>query len=216
VPFSVKWLFVSANISTGFLRPGHSMPDSPPAPISWITADDFFKNVALVQMDPILRILLISDGSTTALLQALWLSPIQVEVVCQKELPLDSPTAEFLKVEPGSIALAREAWLRANGRRLVYASSMILLKGLSRPLLQGVSGRQKPLGLLFNEAGQPVVRDRLEIAFVTDSSVQKAPAPNDGKPPFWLRRYRLSLGTQPGLKPIALIQERFTNNSIHP
>jgi chorismate-pyruvate lyase len=191
------------------------MPDSPPAPISWITSDEFLKSDALVQMDPILRILLMSDGSTTALLQALWLSPIRVEVVRQKELPLDPLTAEFLKVEPGASALARDAWLMANGQRLVYASSMILLEGLSRPLLQAVSDRQKPLGLLFQEAGQPVVRDRLQIAFVSDSFIPKVPGRTAGKP-FWLRRYRLSLGTQPGLKPLALIQEQFIGNSLHP
>lgn len=191
------------------------MPDSPPAPISWITAEDFFKDDATVRMDPILRILLMSDGSTTALLQALWLSPIRVEVVRQEELPLDSPTAEFLKVGLGATALAREAWLTANSRRLVYASSMILLEGLSRPLLQAVSDRQKPLGLLFHEAGQPVVRDRLQIAWVSDSSMLNVPDEAAGKP-VWLRRYRLNLGTQPGLKPLALIQEQFIGNSLHP
>ena len=191
------------------------MPDSPPATISWITVDEFFKSDARVQMDPIQRILLLSDGSTTALLQALWLSPIQVEVVRQKELPLDSLTAEFLKVEAGANALARDAWLTAKGQRLVFASSMILLEGLSRPLLQAVSDRQKPLGLLFQEAGQSVVRDRLQIAFVSDSTIPKAPRQTGGKP-FWLRRYRLSLGTQPGLKPLALIQEQFIGNPLHP
>jgi len=191
------------------------MPDSPPAPISWITADEFFRSDALVRMDPILRILLMSDGSTTALLQALWLSPIRVEVVRQEELPLDPLTAEFLKVEPGATALARDAWLTANGQRLVYASSIIVIEGLSRPLLRAVSDRQKPLGLLFQESGQPVVRDRLQIAFVSDSSTPKTPGQTADKP-FWLRRYRLSLGTQPGLKPLALIQEQFIGNSLHP
>ena len=191
------------------------MPDAPPAPISWITADEFFKNDALVQTDPILRVLLMSDGSTTALLQALWLSPIRVEVVRQKELSLDPLTAEFLKVEPGATALARDAWLMANGRRLVYASSIIRLEGLSRPLLQAVSDRQKPLGLLFQEAGQPVVRDRLQIGWVSDPSIQKVSGQTEGKP-FWLRRYRLSLGTKPGVKPLALIQERFLGESLHP
>lgn len=198
------------------------MPDSPPSPISWITADDFFKNDALVRMDPVLRILLMSDGSTTALLQALWLSPIRVEVIRQKELPLDPSTAEFLRVEPGATALAREAWLTADGQRLVYASSMIRLEGLPRPLLQAVSSRQKPLGLLFHEAGQPVVRDRLQIASVSDSSMIKTSGRTAGGPacrtgrPFWIRRYRMSLGTQPGLKPIALVQEQFIGVPLHP
>jgi chorismate-pyruvate lyase len=191
------------------------MPDSPPAPISWITAEDFFKDGASVRMNPVLRILLMSDGSTTAMLQALWLSPIQVDVIRQKELPLDPLMAEFLKVEPGATALAREAWLTANGRRLVYASSMILLEGLSRPLLQAVSGRQKPLGTLFHEAGQPVVRDRLQIASVSDASIQKVPGQTAGGP-FWLRRYRLSLGTQPGLKPVASVQEQFIGDPLYP
>jgi chorismate-pyruvate lyase len=191
------------------------MPDSPPSPISWITADELFKSDALIRIDPVQRILLMSDGSTTALLQALWLTPIRVEVIRQEKIPLDPPTADFLGVESGGDALAREAWLTADGRRLVYASSVILLEALPPPLLQAVSGRQKPLGLLFHEAGQPVVRDRLQIALV--SAPPAIPIPSwTASGPFWMRRYRMRLGTRPGLKTIASVQEQFIGAPLHP
>ncbi|HTN43875.1 MAG TPA: chorismate pyruvate-lyase family protein [Nitrospiria bacterium] len=198
---------MSANFSTGLVRPGRSTPDSPSQPISWITADEFFKSDALLRMDPVLRMLLMSDGSTTALLQALWLSPIRVEVILQKELPLNPPTAAFLGAVPGADALTREAWLTADGRRLVYASSVILIEALPRPLLRAVSGRQKPLGLLFQETGQAVLRDRLQIAPVPDAAAIGTRGRTGG--PFWMRRYRMSLGTRPGPRPVASIQEQF-------
>lgn len=156
-----------------------------------------------------------SDGSTTGLLQALWLTPIRVEIIRQEETSLDRPAADFLTVKPGTTALAREAWLRAETRRLVYASSLILLEGLPVSLVQAVSEGQKPLGVLFHEAGLPVVRDRLQIASGTEASTRKISGRSANRP-FWIRRYRLSQGSPSGRIPVALVQERFIGKSLYP
>lgn len=155
-------------------------------------------------MDPVLRLLLTSDGTITTSLQALMRTPIGVEIIRQEEIQVDKATAEFLTAKPGSVALSREVWLTAKGRRLVVASSIILLEGLHRPLLQALRTGEKPLGLLLRETGEPVVRDRLQIAFVADPSAIKSLGPT-GAGPSWVRRYRMTLGS----KSTASIQEQF-------
>lgn len=183
------------------------MPDLPPSSIQWIGGDDFLKSDAAARMDPVLRMLLTSDGTITTSLQALLLSPIGVEVIRQEEIALDAATAGFLTVEPGTKALAREVWLTAKDLRLVCASSVILLEGLDRPLLQALRSRQKPLGLLLHESGQPVMRDRLQIASITDPSmIRGSGLPAAG--PVWMRRYRMSLRS----KWTAFIREQFTGD----
>jgi len=176
------------------------------SPIRWIPADGVFKSDAPVTMDPVLRILLMSDGSTTTLLQALWLTPVEVHVIRQREISLDASPAEFLTVEPGTKALAREAWLSTKGQRRVYASSMMLLDALPRALLKGVSDGRKPLGLLFSEAGLPIVRDGLQVASFSDPAGR----------PFWMRRYRMSLGHRSGPRPFAAILEQFIGVPLYP
>ena len=195
---------VSVNFSTGLVRPRPATPDLPPSSVRWINDDEFFKNDDAARMDPVLRILLTSDGTITTSLQALLLTPIGVEVIRQEDVPLDAAAAEFLMAEQGSGALAREAWLTANGHRLIRASSVILLDGLDRPVLQALRTRQKPLGMLLHEFGQAVIRDRLQIACLTDPSVIKDLGLT-ASGPIWMRRYRMSLKS----KWLAYIEEQF-------
>lgn len=155
-------------------------------------------------MAPVLRLLLTSDGTITTSLQALWMSPIGVEVLRQDEIKLDTGMADFLAADPGTGALAREVCLTAHRQRLVCASSVILLEGLDRPLLQALRSGQKPLGLLLQEFGRPVLRDRLEIARIDDPSLIKT-LDATAAGPVWMRRYRMGLRS----KWIAFIQEQF-------
>ncbi len=195
---------MTAKFSAGLVQPKPAMPDVPPSSTRWINADEFIKSADAARMDPVVRILLTSDGTITTSLQALLLSPIGMEVLRQEEIPLDASAAEFLAADPGSRALAREVYLTANGQRLICASSMILIGGLDRPLLQALRTRQKPLGLLLQESGLPVLRDRLQIACIDDPLLIKT-LPLTAAGPVWMRRYRMSLKS----KWIAFIQEQF-------
>lgn len=162
-------------------------------------------------MDPILRMLLTSDGTITASLQALMMSPIGVEVFGQEEIRIDKAVAEFLSTRTDSEALARDVWLTGKGRRLVYASSIILLDALRRPLFEALRTGVKPLGLLLQESGEPVIRDRLQIACITDpSGRRRIGLPGTGA--SWSRRYRMTIRS----KPAALIQEQFAGDPIRP
>lgn len=180
------------------------MADAWPSSVRWIRADEFMKSADAAGMDPVLRLLLTSDGTITTSLQALLMSPIGIEMLRQDEIKLDTGLAAFLAADPGSVALAREVYLTGNGRRLVCASSVILLEGLDRPLLQALRTGQKPLGLLLQEFGLPVLRDSLEIARIDDPSLIKT-LDATAAGPVWMRRYRMGLRS----KWIAFIQEQF-------
>ncbi len=202
--YTVEFPPVSAHLSADLVKPLPATADLPTPSIPWIGVDDFLRTDDAAGMSPALRMLLASDGTITTLLRALCLSPIQVEVLRQEEIKLAAAAAEFLSVEPESSALAREVWLTADDQRLVCASSLILMEGLDRMLLQALRNRQKPLGRLLHESGLPVLRDRLQIASVADPSRIKALGLT-GPGPVWMRRYRMSLKS----KSIALIQEQF-------
>lgn len=180
------------------------MPDARPSEIRWVFSDDFSRDPQSDLADPILRILLTSDGTITTALKALLLAPIDLEVIRQEKIRIDPDTARFLSVESGLHGLARDVWLTAKGERLVCASSIIRLDGLGEPVFQALHQSQKPLGQLLNESGQSITRDRLQIAWIPYRSDQNAlyfSTPG----PVWARRYRLSLGDEP----TAFIQEIF-------
>jgi len=169
-----------------------------------MNSDDFLRTDAAPGIDPALRILLTSDGSITLLLQSLLLSPIEVEILRQEETELDHAAAERLEAEPGVTALFRDVWLTAKGRRLVNASSVILLDGMAPPILAELRGNRKPLGLLLQESGQLVSRDRLQIAPDTDPIIHAVSEYRINRS-TWMRRYRMCLSS----RPVALIHERF-------
>jgi chorismate-pyruvate lyase len=198
---------VSSEISAGLSQRESPEAGLPPSPARWLRGDEFLKSDAAARMDPVLRLLLTSDGTITTSLQALMRTPIGVEVIRQEDIRIDKATAEFLTAQPGSDALARDVWLTGKGRRLVYASSIIVLEGLRRPLLESLRTGEKPLGLLLQESGEPVIRDRLQIARIADpSGIQWMGLAGSG--PIWLRRYRMTIRS----KSTALIQEQFTGD----
>jgi chorismate-pyruvate lyase len=200
---------VSAKISAGLSQSKPPDAGLPPSPGHWLSGDEFLRSDSADRMDPILRMLLMSDGTVTTSLQALIRTPISVEVFRHKEIRIDQATAEFLTAKPGSDALARDVCLTGKGRRLVYASSIIVLEGLRGPLLEALLTGEKPLGSLLQESGEPVMRDRLQIACIADPSGIKWIGLG-GPGPIWMRRYRMTIPSNS----TALIQEQFAGDLI--
>jgi chorismate-pyruvate lyase len=202
---------VVADFSAIPYRPSASVPDRESRPVRWLNDDEFLKSDAAHRLAPALRALLTSDGSITLLLQTLLLVPIEVEVLRQEDIKLDHATADLLSADPGSAVLARDVWLTAKSRRIVRASSLILVGELSPSLLRDLRSSEKPMGLLLQESDERVTRDRLEIA--PDADPPGRSTPED--PPVrqaWMRRYRMSLSS----RPVALIQERFALDLLRP
>ncbi|HSG06687.1 MAG TPA: chorismate lyase [Nitrospiria bacterium] len=164
-----------------------------PEPIQWNSIESFIRSKDSGNIPPSLRVILASDGILTTALESLFLSPVELEIIRQEEKPVDPKTAEFLQVEAGVPALVREVWLKAKGVKIVFASSVIPIDGLSPSLLRALKNDSTPLGLILYESGRPTIKDRMQAARLDDSA-QKGGFGFGTAASLWTRRYRLSSG----------------------
>ncbi len=161
-------------------------------PPEWATAEGFLAETDPHEVSPILRILLTSDGSMTMLLEALHGGRIDLDVVRQGEEPIDDDTARRLGVRAHDPAITRHVWLTHDGRRLVYAFSVLPIASLSPSLAEGIRRGVEPLGRLLDACGRPAVRDGLRIGRIRNAGLSDAlGAPSSA--PLWCRRYRLAV-----------------------
>lgn len=164
---------------------------SPGTSLDWKTPARFLAETDPAEVFPVLRMLLISDGSMTASLEALTMGPIDVEVVRQGEEPLDDDTADRLGVPPRQTAVVRHVWLTHRGQKLLYASSIFPSASLSAELAEGLRQGSQPLGRLLDACGGTAVRDGLRIGRLQDAALALAfgTAPSER---LWCRVYRLT------------------------
>lgn len=161
-------------------------------PPEWATAEDFLAETDSREVSPLLRVLLTSDGSMTTLLEALRGGRIDLDVVRQGEEPIDDDTARRLGVPAHDPAITRHVWLTHDGRRLVYAVSVLPVASLSPSLAEGIRRGVEPLGRLLDACGRPAVRDGLRIGRIHNTGLADAlGAPSSA--PLWCRRYRLAV-----------------------
>jgi chorismate-pyruvate lyase len=109
--------------------------------------------VEIARLPPLLRALLVADGTVTKLLEAYFWSPIEVRVLAQ-ELAEDSQ------------ALRREVVLASadGSRRFAYARSTIQMDQLEESLRSALLLREKGIGALLREEG---LETRRELCAVT-------------------------------------------------
>lgn len=161
-------------------------------PPEWATAEGFLAETDPHEVSPILRILLTSDGSMTTLLEALRGGRIDLDVVRQGEEPIDDDTARRLGVRAHDPAITRHVWLTHDGRRLVYAFSILPTASLSPSLAEGIRRGVEPLGRLLDACGRPAVRDGLRIGRIHNADLSDALG-TPSSAPLWCRRYRLAV-----------------------
>ncbi|MEO5657657.1 MAG: chorismate lyase [Nitrospiria bacterium] len=164
---------------------------SPGTSLDWKTPARFLAEINPTEVFPTLRLLLTSDGSMTAALEALVLGPIDVEVVHQGEEPLDDDTADRLGVPPRQTAVVRHVWLTHRRRKLLYASSVLPSASLSAELAEGLRRGSQPLGRLVDACGGTAVRDGLRIGRLQDAALAGAFGA-DPSERLWCRVYRLT------------------------
>ncbi len=158
----------------------------------WITPEQFLVEADPLEIPPLLRVLLTSDGSMTTMLQSLRLGPIDVEVIRQGEEPIDPETALRLGVRPLEAAITRHVWLSHAGQRLLYAVSVLPTSHLNAELAEGIRRGVEPLGRLLDACGRPAVRDHLRIGRLQNAAL----ADTLGAEPsvrLWCRTYRLAV-----------------------
>ena len=113
-------------------------------------------------LSPILRALLVTDGTVTRFLEAYLLEPIKVEKIFQKEIRIDADLP-WLDLPQGTPVLKRQVLLRRNSTGEVYtfAESFIRLDrlwpGLKGDLLEGRLG----MGELLRDRRMETYRELL-------------------------------------------------------
>ncbi len=160
--------------------------------IAWKTLEEFLAEADPLEVAPVLRLLLVSDGSMTTALEALRMGRVTVEVVRQGEESIDDDTARRLGVSPRQTAVSRHVWLTHAGERLVYAMSVLPLESLAPDVATELRRGIEPLGRLFDTANRAVIRDGLRIGRLHDPDVAKAFG-TDPADLLWCRAYRLAV-----------------------
>ncbi|MDK2796413.1 MAG: hypothetical protein PWQ22_1400 [Archaeoglobaceae archaeon] len=87
-------------------------------------------------MNPIHRILLTTDGSVTAIIEAYTQKSVEIETVIQKIISADSEIAEILRISEGEEVNYRVVYLKPMGEIYAKAISYTPLKR-STALKQG-------------------------------------------------------------------------------
>lgn len=163
----------------------------------WLTREAFWEACRRNPIDPVLRLLLTSDGTLIRHLQSLFLASVKVAVQDQREVLIDEEDASWIGIPAGEKGIQRKVWLSAGARgdRKVFAVSTFPLSGLKPDLYQEILLGQKPIGRIIEALRLPTRRDRLEITRLALPQVAEALGLQPGEL-FWARRYRLTISDQ--------------------
>jgi len=155
-------------------------------------------------------LLLLSDGSLTTHLEAIYDCALAVEIREQGSTRLDAGDSRFLGAAPGAEAVARGVWLKAEEERLVYAKTLLLTERLGKQLVHDVATVEVPLGRLLARSHPFSRKESIECAVATSPVVAEALSLPD-ETPFWIRRYLLEARAAEGTQTLrAMVTELFT------
>lgn len=167
-------------------------------------------SVRPAELSPLLRTLLVIDGTVTTFLSAWALEALAVQPIRQQAttLPVAGlPSAgSWLHADPGAPVLERSVMLVGTGsqRLLAFAESVICTDRLPPPLQAGLLSGGLSLGQLLRMPGFESRREGLWYGREQPANLPPAVAALTG-PDFLTRTYRVSSGSQP----LMLITERF-------
>lgn len=115
-------------------------------------------------LDPLQRILLVTDGTVTEILEATFLERIHLIKVAQQVIPA---TAQHIKLAPddGERVMDRQILLRGSesGRNYAYAESLIAVDRLGKDFCDRLVKSHTPLGRLWLEHKLETFKELLEI-----------------------------------------------------
>lgn len=178
------------------------MEHSTPTPAPGFLAP--LRNLDLNSLGLLQRILLISDGTLTDIVEAAFEEPIRLVKLALETAPALTPVDD-LGVTPGQAVMRREILLQGanTGRNYVYAESHIALDALPAGLREDLVTTNRPLGRLWVEHKLETRKEILRVWRVPAGG----PGVHFDDPPQGLiaRTYRVISGG----RPIMLISEYF-------
>src|SRR3990172_9228113 len=138
------------------------------------------------------RSFVFSRGSMTQALEGLLGSRVSVELSSIGTTTLSAEEARLLGEEEGAgmEAFERMVWLKAGGRRLLFARSVIPVRGVEEGLLKSLDGPE-PMGRVLDAAGLSLKKEAVEVGVLRCEDVS-ARLGVDGNTPLVARRYVLT------------------------
>lgn len=135
--------------------------------------------------------LLTSGGSMTEGLEGLSGGRVEVEVCLNGVTTLGEDVAAYMEEEPGTEAFEREVWLTVEGKRLIYARTIIPLVRIEEGLLAVLKDRRaEPLGKVLASLQIPFTKKKLEIGLVESAPLAEG-FEKERDHPLAARRYIL-------------------------
>ena len=169
------------------------------------------KDLEVSALDPLQRVLLVTDGTLTEILEAVFLEPIELVKISQKNVATNVYHAP-LDPKLGESIIERKIVLRGgqSGTHYVYAESVIAADRLSPAFRKGLVESDLPVGRLWIEHKLETFKEFLEVRFGADADL-----PADftcDRSSVFVRRYRVFSGGMP----IMLITEHFPGSFREP
>jgi beta-ribofuranosylaminobenzene 5'-phosphate synthase len=119
-----------------------------------------------VELRPLHRILLTTDGSITRILEAVELCPVEVEAVLQEVVKAEPEIAALLRIRAGEEVNHRVVNLLSRRRVLVRACSYAALSRLEPKFREQVMRAEKPIGRIMAELQVESRREVLDFSVV--------------------------------------------------
>src|SRR5581483_2223275 len=156
-------------------------------------------------LDPLQRILLVTDGTLTDTLEAAFWEPIGLRKIALQIVPARQPV-EDLDLAPGELVLDRKIVLygETTGKPYIYAESQLALGRLPPGFRDELMRSDTPMGRLWSEYRLETWKELLHVG--RHAADQIAPHLHiRPETECLLRRYRLISGG----RPLMVIQEQF-------
>ena len=117
--------------------------------------------------------LLLLRGSLTKRLEALSGEAVEAELRFASRRALSRDEGAYLMASPGEDSIEREVWLKAGGKRLVYARSVFPSSLTGGKFSRVLKTSRKPLGSVLSLENIGVRREAFELAVIRDKKISK-------------------------------------------
>lgn len=167
------------------------------------------KEINFARLTPFQRGLIVTDGTVTRFIEAYTFAPVEVVLLQQKRLALPSAN-NYLQLRAGEEVISRQVTLQTHQETEsstiihTYADSLIALKRLPKPVLEGLESNKEGLGRLLQHSGLETRRELLWCGIETLKDLPPAIVYLEGKT-FISRAYLVRANQEP----LMLINEKF-------
>ncbi len=157
---------------------------------SWVDAERWRCTDTAGLLSPAVKSLILSTRSLTCELEAVYGVDVEVELKRVGFCTIEPELSSYMGIPPYCRGFEREVWLRAGGKRLVYAVSVFSTEHTEKRLIAILKDARKPMGRVFVEENIPFNKEALEIATEIKDNKKFGFPVKEGTPVA--RRYRFS------------------------